>query len=537
MVAVGCVLLIACGNVANLQLVRAANRQKEMAIRAALGASRRRLIWQMLTESVLLALCAGALALLLALWGIDVVVGLSPSTIPWFVHVNLDGRVFAFTFAISILTGVLFGLFPALAASRLDLNQSLKEGRSTWRWPRRRLFRVRLRSLLVVLEISLAVVLLVCAGLITKSFRQLFRVDLGFNPENLLTLRVELPKRRYNETEAAKFTSTLAERLSGLPQVLGSSLTSDIPLGDGSAATIISIEGRAPTTPGDDIRVYTHYVSPKYFETLGINMLRGSEFQPTDGADSERAVIISSALARRLWPAEEALGHFLKEGSNPDSKRPWYKIIGIAADVHHRGIRDIPNDDPDIYFSLSQRPVYDLGLIARTRGGTDELTTAALRSVVQSIDPELPVYASLTMQERIARRAAWFRIGAWLTSIFALMALLLALIGTSGMMSYVVTLRTHEVGIRVALGATDRDILKMVLGESLLLIIAGVGLGLLAALAGTRFLSVFLYRVSATDGGVFVGVTLLLAGLSLFASYLPARRAMKMNPTAALRQE
>jgi predicted permease len=536
MVAVGCVLLIACGNVANLQLVRASNRQKEMAIRAALGASRWRLIMQMLTENVLLALMSGALALLLALWGIDLMLSLSPFTIPWFVRVNLDARVFAFTFAVSILTGLLFGLFPALGASRLDLNRSLKEGRSTWRWRNGRFFRLRLRGLLVVLEIALAVMLLVGAGLITKSFQQLFRVKLGFNPENLLTLKVELPSRRYSEPEVFDFTNKLAERVRQLPHVLKSSLASDIPLGDGSTATILSIEGRAQTAPGDDIRVYTHYVSPGYFEALGIDLVRGREFQTADGPDAENVVIISEALARRLWPAEDPLGHRLKEGSNPDSKRPWYRIIGVASDVHHRGIREIPNDDPDIYFCLSQRPIYDIGLIVRTDGETEEMT-AALGNVVQSIDPELSVYAALTMQQHIARRVAWFRTGAWLTSIFALMALVLALIGTSGMMSYVVTLRTHEIGIRVAVGASERDILKMVLGESMLLVTVGVGLGLLAALAGTRLLTGFLYRVSTTDGRVFIGMTLLLTGLSLLASYLPARRAMKMNPMTALRQE
>jgi putative ABC transport system permease protein len=536
MVAVGCVLLIACGNVANLQLVRASNRQKEMAIRVALGASRLRLTTQMLTESLLLALLGGALGLLLALWGIDLVVALSPFTIPWFVSVGLDARVFAFTFAISILTGVLFGLLPALQASRLDLNQSLKEGRATW-WRRPgSIFRLRGRGLLVVLEIALAVVLLIGAGLMTKSFQRLYSIDLGFNPDRLLTMKVELPSRRYDESQTVIFTNTLTERLNQLPHLLNGSLSSDIPLGNDMSATTFAVEGLPAPPPGNALRTYIHHVGPKYFETLGARLVRGREFQAEDNAEAQRVVIISRALSERFWPGQDPLGKQMKEGSDPESERPWYKIIGVAPDIHHRNMKEGPNDDPDIYFCLLQRPVYDLGLLVRTDGEAEAMT-AAIRRVVQSIDPELPVYSMSMMQQHLARRTARFRTGAWLMSVFALMALLLAMIGISGMMGYVVTLRTHEIGIRMAVGASERDILKMVLGESMLLIGAGIVLGILTAFAGTRLLSDFLYGVSATDGGVFAGITLLLAGLSLLASYFPARRAMKMNPMTALRQE
>lgn len=536
MAAVGCVLLIACGNVANLQLVRASNRRKEMAIRAALGASRSRLIRQMLTESVLLAVLGGMLGLLLALWGIDLVVSLSPFTIPWFVRVSLDARVFGFTFLVSVLTGIVFGLLPALAASRLELNQSLKEGRVTWWRNRKNFLRLRVRGLLVIVEIALAVVLLIGAGLMTKSFGQLYLVDLGFTPDNLVTMRVELPASRYDEQAMVKFTNTLLERLRGLPQLLSSSLTSDIPLGDGSSATVVAVEGRPASPPGEETRVYSHHVGPDYFRTLNIRLLRGREFQLGDHRETDGVVIVSQTFAERFWPGQDPLGKRLKEGSDPNSDRRWYHIIGVAADVRHRNIREIPNDDPDLYFCLLQRPIYDVGLLARSDGEAQEIK-AALTRVVQSIDPELPVYAALTMQQRIARRTIWFRTGAWLMSIFAALALVLALVGTSGMMSYVVMLRTHEIGIRMAVGASERDILKMVLGESLLLIGAGLFLGLLAAFAGTGLLSGFLYRVSATDRGVFAGVALLLAGFSVLASYLPARRAMKLNPMAALRQE
>lgn len=536
MVAVGCVLLIACGNVANLQLVRASHRQKEMAIRAALGATRLRLIMQMLTESVLLALLGGLLGLLLALWGIDFVVSLSPFTIPWFVRLNFDARIFAFTFAISILTGVLSGLLPAIQASRLNLNQSLKEGRATWLRRSGRFFRLRVRGLLVVLEIALAIMLLIGAGLMTKSFQQLYRIDLGFNPNHLLTMRVELPFARYSESEIVDFTNTFIERAGQLPHILKSSLTSDIPLGDGVSATIIVLEGQPPAAPGKELRIYSHHVSPGYFATLDIPLVRGREFQAEDKREAQGVVIVSRTLAERFWPGQDPVGRQLKEGPDPAADRPWYKIIGVSADIRQRNMRETPNDDPDIYFCLLQNPVYDLGIVARTDGEMEE-TQAALGRVVQSIDPELPVYATQTMQQRIARRTAWFRTGAWLMSVFAVMALLLALVGISGLMGYVVTLRTHEIGIRMAVGASERDILKMVLGESMLLVSAGVVLGIAAAFAGTRLLSSFLYRVSATDRGVFTGITLLLIGLSLLASYLPARRAMKMNPMTALRQE
>ena len=536
MVAVGCVLLIACVNVSNLQLVRASRRQKEMAIRAALGASRARLMSQMLTESLLLSLAGGTLGLLLSMWGIDLVIGLSPFTIPWFVSVHLDARVFAFTLAVSILTGVLFGLLPALQASRLDLNRSLKEGRATW-WPSgRRLFRLRVRGLLVVLETALAVVLLIGAGLMIKSFHQLYRIDLGFDPERLLTMRVELPARRYTEAEIVNFSDALTERASHEPHLLQSSLTSDIPLGDGASATVIAIEGEPAAAPGREHRVYTHHVGPQYFETMGIRLVRGREFRAEDRWEAPKVVVISQTLADRFWPGQDPIGKQVKEGSNPDSERAWHRIVGVAANARHRNMREIPNDDPDIYFCLLQRPVYDLGLVARTDGEMEE-AQAALSRAVQSIDAELPVYSVQTMQQRIAVRTAWFRTGAWLMSVFAVMALVLALVGIGGMMGYVVTLRTHEIGIRMAVGASERDILKMVLGESMLLVGAGVVLGIIAAFAGTRLISGFLYGVSVTDRGVFTGITALLIGLSLIASYFPARRAMKMNPMNALRQE
>ncbi|MDX6693982.1 MAG: hypothetical protein QOF02_1585 [Blastocatellia bacterium] len=535
-VAVGCVLLIACVNVANLQLVRASKRQKEMAIRAALGASRARLMTQMLTESLLLSLGGGMLGLLLSMWGIDLVVGLSPFTIPWFVRVHLDARVFAFAFAVSIMTGALFGLLPALQASRQDLNCSLKEGRAMWRLGGRSFLRLRARGLLVVLETALAVVLLIGAGLMIKSFKQLYRIDLGFDPERLVTMRVELPARRYTEADIVAFADALSQRAHQLPHLLRSSLTSDIPLGEGSSATVIAVEGQPTAAPGKENRVYTHHVGPQYFETLGIRILRGREFRAEDRIEAPKVVVISQTLAERLWPGQDPISKQIKEGSDPDSERAWHMVVGVAANVRQRNMRETPNDDPDIYFSLLQHPVYDLGLVARTDGEMAEAQDALSRSV-RSIDAELPVYAALTMQQRIAARTAWFRTGAWLMSAFAFMALLLALVGIGGMMNYVVTLRTHEIGIRMAVGASERDILKLVLGESMLLVGTGVLMGIVAAFAGTRLLSNFLYGVSATDRGIFTGITLLLVGLSLLASYFPARRAMKMNPMNALRQE
>jgi predicted permease len=385
-------------------------------------------------------------------------------------------------------------------------------------------------------ETALAIVLLIGAGLIIKSFYQLYRIDLGFDAEHLVTMRVELPARRYTEAEIVQFSNALTERVGQLPHLLKNSLTSDIPLGDGSSATVIALEGQPATAPGKENRVYSHHVGPKYFDTLGIRLVRGREFQAEDNIEAEKAVVISQTMAERLWPGQDPIGKQIKEGTDPNSERAWYKVIGIASDVRHRNMRETPNDDPDIYFCLLQRPVYDFGLVARTDGETDE-AQAAISRAVKSIDAELPVYAVQTMQQRIARRTAWFRTGAWLMSAFSIMALVLALVGIGGMMGYVVTLRTHEIGLRMAVGASERDILKMVLGESMLLVGAGVVLGILAAFAGTRLLSSFLYRVSATDSGVFTGITLLLIGLSLLASYFPARRAMKMNPMNALRQE
>jgi predicted permease len=529
--AVAFVLLIACANVANLLLARAATRQKEIAIRTALGASRWRLIRQLLTESVLLSLLGAALGLGLAYWGVDLLVALNPVELPSFVRINIDARVLFFTLLIALVVGVLFGLAPALQASRPDLNETLKEGGRTSAGGSRQ----RLRSALVISEMALALVLLVMAGLMLRSFQRMQKVDPGFRADLVLTMQTALPPQRY-EADASKmvFSQRLREKIEALPGVESVAVASDLPLKGSSSAIFATAESKAARETDLHPRVYTHSISPGFFQTLGIPLTRGRDFTAQDVLESPLVVIISDSMARRYWPEGDAVGARVRLGT--EAKDPWATVVGVAADVRHRELIRQSNTDPDIYLSLFQQPTDSLGLVVRSKSDAAGLA-AAVRHEVQSLDPNLPLYSIETMEQLLSGQTAGARFSAVILLFFALLALVLAVAGIYGVMAYSVTQRTHEIAIRMALGAQARDVLRLVVGQGMLLALIGVGLGLVAAFALTRLMSSLLYGVSATDPATFIFIPLLLASVALLASYIPARRATKVDPMEALRYE
>jgi predicted permease len=533
--AVSFVLLIACANVANLLLARAATRQKEMVIRAALGASRLRIVRQLLTESLLLAVLGGGLGLLLAFAILNVLLAGAPQEIPRLNAIGIDRWVLGFTLLLSILTGVFFGLAPALQSSTLDLNSTLKEGGtqvigSTARH--------RLRGLLVVTEVSLALMLLIGAGLLLKSFTRLRETRLGFTPDHVLTASITLPEADYPTTVQVKayYRQALA-RLAARPEVQAASIVNALPLGKNGARIQgdLSVEGDTSQRPGAVARKLA--ISPDYFRALGIPLLRGRAFDEHDTEDSAGVLIISETLARRLWPDEEALGKRLNIGFSGET---WREVVGVAGDVKQQEIGE--QSSPAVYQPLLQVLVSrrwmlgDLTFAIRTSAQPQSFA-GGLRSELQSVDKQLPLYDLAPMEQVIAQKVADPRFYMLLLSSFSALALILAAAGIYGVISYAVTQRTHEIGIRMALGAEADDVLKLVIGQGMRLVLAGLAIGLAGALALTRVLSGFVYQVSVTDPVTFALLSALLVAVALLACYLPARRATKVDPMSALRCE
>ncbi len=530
--AVGFVLLIACANVANLFLVRMAARGKEMAIRVALGARRGRLIRQLLTESLLISLAGGALGLLLAYWGVKFLVVLIPVEIPSFFSVTIDGGVLAFTFAISIFTGVIFGLAPATGAVKPDLNESLKEGSRTVGASAR----VRnLRSLLAVAEIALALVLLVGAGLMLRSFQRIRQFDPGFNPENLLTMRFDVPSTKYSESEQAAIRHRVLERVASLPGVESAAISSHIFFGGGYLTGKNSVESSDVPTPDEGISTFQQYLSPNFFQTLGIPLLKGRDFTDQDNAESPKVAIIGQTFAERYWPGEDPIGKRIKPG-RPDSNNGWIEIIGVVSDVKPRTRTTDANNFPQVYMPLAQWPGWRPALMVRTRTAPEKLV-GSLRAAVQEISPDIPVYEIAAMHKLLADNSADTRFIALLMGLFAGLAVIMAAVGIYSVIAYSVSQRTREIGIRMALGAQRMDVLRLVVGQGIILALAGVGIGLGAALALTRVVASLLYEVSATDPTIFAVVSLGLTAVAFLASYIPARRAARVDPMVALRYE
>ena len=526
--AVALVLLIACANVANLLLARAGAREHEIVIRQALGAGRARIFRQLLTESLLLSLIGGALGLLLAKWSLDIIVAAWPADLPRLTDVNLDASVLGFTLAVSILTGIVFGLAPALQTSKTVLNESLKEGSRGFTAGARR---HRMRGLLVVSEVALSLVLLTGAGLLIKSFVRLLQTDPGYETGRVLTTRLSLSETKYPgpDQQAAVYQQVL-QRLGALPGVEAVGAASLLPLGGRDSYNVFRIEGRAPFAPGQEPYIRYQVVSPDYFRAMGIPLRQGRAFTEQDAKGSPPVLIVNEAFARRHLMGEDSLGKRVQIGD--DSPR---EIIGIVGDVRHQGLDK--ETQPEFYVSYLQNPRRNFQLVVRTASSDPATLAASVRSAIKEVDKEQLIGEITPMDTLLARSVAPRRFNMLLLGSFALMALVLASVGVYGVMAYSVTRRTHEIGIRIALGATRKDVLRLVVGQGMLLAFIGVGVGLVGAFVGTRMMESMLYGVSASDPAVFAGVSALLTITALVACYLPARRATKIDPMIALRHE
>jgi putative ABC transport system permease protein len=544
--AVGFVLLIACANIANLLLARATARRKEMAIRTAVGASRWRLGRQLLTESVLLSLLGGAIGLLLARWGIDLILYVSPNAIPRSTEIGLDWTVLGFTIGVSFLTGILFGLVPALQAGEVDVHETLKEtgrGVTGRQW---------LRSSLVVVEVATTLVLLIGAGLMIRSFYLLQKVNPGFSYEHVTSFSVALPEKKYPTIDnTITFYDRLLENLSALPGVEASAAASGLPLGNNGWQTGFVVEGRPVPPPEQTPLMEACLVTPDYFSAMNIPVLRGRAFTDRDnrahlaGRDLSKlnedeksmagltGIVIDEEFARRYWPNEEAVGKRIRLGR--DSDNPILEVIGVVGRVKMESLNQ-NSDRVQGYFAFAQAGSGGMTVLVKGNSDPNQLLSS-VRAAVREIDPDQPIYSPRTMYEIRAESVQSERLNLTLLSLFAGIALVLAIVGIYGVMSYSVTQRTHEIGIRMAIGARPRDVFAMILGHGMKLALIGVGIGLLLAFALTRLMETMLFGVAPTDVTTFSLISLLLISVAALACYLPGRRATKVEPTISLRYE
>ena len=530
--AVGFVLLIACANVANLLLARAAVREKEIALRVALGASRSRLTRQFLTESVLLALLGGAFGLLLALAGIRVLKTFVPATILQVQTINVDLTVLVFTALIAVLTGIVFGLAPAIHTRDPNLNDSLKEGGRDSAAGRKG---NRLRNLLVVGEVAVSFILLIGAGLLINSFFHLRNLDPGFRADHLLTMKVDLPEVKYpNGERRAVFFDDVLRRIGALPGAESVAVAGNLPFTyDGDSASI-AVEGIPDPPPDQWPDVIYRAVGPGYFGTMGIPLVRGRDFTDQDRGDSKKVVVVSEKTAQHYWPGEDPVGKRLKTGAT-NSDAPWREVIGVVKDVRQNSFIAPPK--MQMYFNYRQlKDLAANALIVRTKVEPMSLA-ASVRNAIWAVDKDQPVADVDTMDHIVAEAIARQRFSMLLLGIFAALALLLASVGIYGVMSYSVAQRTHEIGIRIALGAARGDVLKMMVKQALKLVGAGLAIGVVVAFALTRVMASLFFGVSATDPITFAMISLVLLVVAIFASYLPALRATKVDPIIALRAQ
>ncbi|MHB8502768.1 MAG: ADOP family duplicated permease [Candidatus Acidiferrales bacterium] len=524
---VGFVLLIACVNVANLLLAWAARRQREVALRAALGARRARMLRQFVTESLLLSFLGGGFGLFLAWGGVALLQSVRLANLPRLQNVHIDAWTFAFTFGICLLTGLAFGLLPAFRASKLDLNEALKEsGKSTAGRERH-----RLRSLLVFADMALALLLLTGAGLMMKSFVRLLEVKPGFDPSHTLTLTLSLWGPKSADAPAVAFFDQVLQKIQALPGVESAGIVSQLPLGGNLDMYGVHVEGKSLPNPEEDPSADRYSISPDYLRAMRIPLLRGRGFDERDVASSPWVALVNESMVHRFWPAEDPVGKRFRLG---DTKGPWRTVVGVVGDVLHRGL-DAPHT---IQVYLPNTQFTDSLVILAVRTSNDPAAlAAAVRSEIAALDPQVPVSAVATMDEVVSASVANQRFGALLFLLFGAIALVLTAVGIYGVISYGVAQRTHEIGIRLALGAGRREVLRMIVGEAMRPALLGAAVGLLAAFALTRLLTRLLYNVKPTDTPVFVAVLLLLVGVALLASYIPARRATCVDPTVALRYE
>jgi putative ABC transport system permease protein len=530
--AVAFVLLIAATNVANLLLARAAAREKEIAIRASLGAGRARLVRQLLAESVLLAAVGGAAGLLLAHWLIDVVVRTAPPGAPGLDAVRLDARVLAFTAGVSLVTGLVFGLIPGLSASRVSLVPSLKEGGRTSGTATR----ARLRGALVVSQVALALMLLVGAGLLLRSLHRLQSVDPGFDPRHLVTFNLTPPMAGYGDiAKRTRLFEDVLARLAARPGVAAVGATSELPFGTGSVYHNFVIDGRPPLEPGREPEIYNRSASPSFFGALGLPVRRGRALSEDDRATSPLVCVVNEAAVREHFAGEDPIGRRIAWARAPE--RIWITIVGVVGDVHAQELA--AEEVPAVYTPMAQEMrawKTWMNFAVRTAEGPETFAAAARREVA-AVDPDIPVTRVRAMDDLIAASVAPRRFNLLLLGGFAILALLLAAVGLHGVVSHAVAQRTQEMGVRVALGAAPRDVVRLVVGQGLALTLAGLLCGAAGALALTRFVSTMLFGVRATDPGTFLAVSALLVVVSLLACYRPARRAARVDPLVALRGE
>jgi putative ABC transport system permease protein len=526
--AVGCVLLIACANLANLLLARATARHREISIRAALGAGRGRLIRQLLTESVVLAICGGAAGVVLAKWGLDALLALAPTNLPRSGEIHLNAGVLLFSLGLSIVTGLLFGIAPAWLAARADVNEALKQGT---RGSTEGGARGRLRSALVVIEVMLALVLLGGAGLLARSFMQLVHVDPGFIPENATLMRLSLPQKKYAQPEQqTAFADALLERVKNLPGVQAVGVTHSMPL-VGDYVLGFNIEGRPPVDPSQEPSLNYYSVTPDYFRAMGIRLIRGRVFTAQDDAKAPRVCLINETLARQYFPNEDPIGKRMNITNGPET---WREIVGIVGDIKQYGVDQTTTAQG--YEPFAQVPFSSLNVVIRTKGSAAALL-GALRPTVYAVDKDQPVGAIRPLEEIVADSVSRQRFAMTLLTVFSAVALVIAAVGIYGVMAYNVVQRTGEFGIRMALGAQQRDVLRLVLTQGGKLIGLGLAVGLLATLAASRAMGSMLFNTSAYDPLTLSSITLLLGAVALIACFFPANRATKVNPIEALRTE
>ncbi len=531
--AVGLVLLIACANIINLVLVRSASRQKEIAVRAALGAGRMRLLRQLLTESITLSLLGGGAGILLGSWGVQALLALNPIPIPRYNQIRVDLTVLGFTLVASLMTGVLFGLAPAWQTLKFDLHSALKEGGRAAIAERGQR---RLSSLLVIAETAMAMVLLVGAGLLLKSFAHLLDVKPGFVAENVLTMQVGLPNAGYQDPQKrVALIKQLEASLAGAPEVSSVGFVTRLPLMSAlnNITTFLAIEGK-PVPAGERPEIDFRRASTGYFQTMGIPLLSGRLVTEQDIINNTGSVIINEAMAKRFWPGEDPVGKRISTANSTGQQTQWQTIVGVVGSVRHLGLDVEPR--PEIYYHTNTVPPFGPVVVIRTTGDPQRLISIA-RAKVREIDRDVPISNVNTMEQLVAQSVAQRRFGMFLVGIFAALALVLAVVGIYGVVSYSVAQRTNEIGVRMALGASATDVLKMVLKNGMTLALIGVGAGLVGAFVLTRVMAAMLFDVKPTDAATFAIVSVGLILVALLACYVPARRAMKVDPLEALRYE
>jgi putative ABC transport system permease protein len=527
--AVALVLLIACANVANLMLVRATAREGEMAIRSALGAGRGRLVRQLLTESVLLSLCGALVGVGIAKLGMHEMLSRAPQNLPLVSTASIDGRTLMLTAFVALVTGIVFGVLPAIQAGKHDLATALRAGaRGTRTHPSAN----RAKQAIVVAEVALAVTLLTGAGLLLHSFTKLLSIDPGFRPEGLISMKVALPPRTYDSTGTRNFIRAVEERARALPGAKNVALANFIPLDGASYGFSFVVRGRPPLRPSEQPSTEVRQVTPDFFRTMGMPVLRGRSIAESDHAGTTRVLVINQAFAKQIFPAGDAVGQWIALGWGQDTSGDLRQIVGVVGDVRGAALADKP--EPTAYVPIMQAPYQSLSILVRT-DGTPASLAAPLRAIVRDLDREVPVYSVQTMEERVASSVGRQRFYTTLIAIFAVVAVVLSAVGLYGVIAYAVSQRTHELGVRVALGATGDRIARMVIGEGLTLTAIGAVLGISGSLVASKVLATLLFDVDALDPATLASVVAVLGTVAALASWLPARRAARVDPLSAMR--